>query len=83
MINITSQLFIFEPYKGISHTTVALNVSSGCDHRTHDVLFIYCNYCILNISFTIYRARIFEESQYFFITAEIYNNKGIILSFYI
>lgn len=53
MINITSELFIFEPYKGTSHMTVALNVPPSY-RQAHDVLFIYCNYCILNISFTIY-----------------------------
>lgn len=56
MINIMSELFIFKPYKGTSHTTVALNVLP--DHGTRDVLFIYCDYCILNIFFTIYSENI-------------------------
>jgi len=59
-----SELFIFEPYKGTSHTTVALNVPPDC-RRAHDVLFIYCNYCILNIFFTIYSENIREITALF------------------
>lgn len=49
MIDITPELFIFKPYKEISHTTITLNVL--LDYRKHGILFIYYNYYILNIPF--------------------------------